>query len=94
MTQAQRSARTIGEAIERGTTRVEEAHRAIADIPFDVLQRNGLFEETAGDLRQIHHRTLGAIYDGIRNVTRTLGEMTSDLLDDVTDELDRSGERS
>lgn len=70
----------IQDAVERGATSVEEIHRAIARLPLEVLERNGLFEKTAAEVRRIQDQTLGAVYDTIRDVNREVGELAADLL--------------
>lgn len=70
----------IEEAVDRGATSVEEIHRAIADLPFDVLERNGLFVETAAEVRQIQDRSIGAVYDVVRQVNHKVAGLASDLL--------------
>jgi len=67
-------------AVDQGATRVEEIHKAIADLPLDVLERNGLFEEAAAQVRKIQDRTLGAVYDVIREVNNRVHDLASDLL--------------
>jgi hypothetical protein len=70
----------IQEAAERSTTRVEEIHQAIAQLPLDVLERNGWFEATARQLREVEERSIGAVYDTIREVNRRVIGLASDLL--------------
>jgi hypothetical protein len=70
----------IQEAVDRGATSVEEIHKAIADLPLDVMERNGLFEETTAEVRKVQERSIGAVYDVIRDVNRRIGELASDLL--------------
>ncbi len=67
-------------AVDQGATSVEEIHKAIADLPLDVLERNGLFEETAARVRKIQDRTIGAVYDVIREVNKQVTGLASDLL--------------
>ncbi len=67
-------------AVDQGANSVEEIHKAIADLPLDVLERNGLFEETAAQVRRIQDRTLGAVYDVIREVNKQVNGLASDLL--------------
>ncbi len=70
----------IQQAVERGATSVEEIHKAIADLPFEVLERNGLFEQAAGQLREVQERSIGAVYDTIREVNRRVAGLAADLL--------------
>ena len=70
----------IQEAAERGTTRVEEIHRSIAQLPLEVLERNGWFGQTARQIREVEERSIGAVYDTIRDVNRRVIGLASDLL--------------
>jgi hypothetical protein len=70
----------IRDTVDRGATSVEEIHKSIANLPLDVLERNGLFEQTAAEVRKIQDQTLGAVYDLIRDVNERVSELTSDLL--------------
>ena len=71
----------IQDAVDRGATTVEEIHKAIAELPLDVLEQNGLFEKTAAEVRDVQERSIGAIYDVIRDVNRRVGELATDLLE-------------
>ena len=76
----------IRDAVDRGATSVEEIHKAIADLPLDVLERNGLFEETAAEVRKIQDRSIGAVYDVIREVNERVAELASELTSPRRDE--------
>ncbi len=76
----------IRDAVDRGATSVEEIHKAIADLPLDVLERNGLFEETAAEVRKIQDRSIGAVYDVIREVNERVAELASELTSPQRDE--------
>ena len=70
----------IRDAVDEGATSVEEIHKAIANLPLDVLERNGLFEETAAEVRKVQDRSIGAVYDVIRQVNDRVTELAGDLL--------------
>jgi hypothetical protein len=71
----------VEEAVARGATGVEEIHRAIADLPLRVLERLGLFENTAGEVRRIQEVSIGAVYDAIRKVNHEVARLAGDLLE-------------
>ena len=71
----------IQDAMDRGATTVEEIHKAVAELPLDVLEQNGLFERTAAEVREVQDRSIGAVYDLIRDVNRRVGELATDLLE-------------
>lgn len=69
----------IQDAIEDGADSVEKVHQHIASLPFDALERLGLFEEQqASSLKQKHHRTVGLVYDAIRKVNHEVGSLISE----------------
>ncbi|MGH0037285.1 MAG: hypothetical protein ACQGVK_19845 [Myxococcota bacterium] len=71
----------IEESVDKGATSVEEIHRAIADLPIGVLERLGLFEASARDVRRIQGTSIGAIYDVIRKVNHEVSRLAGELLD-------------
>lgn len=82
----------IQELVDKGATTAEEIHRAIADLPLEVMTRNGLFEQTAADVRRIQDRSIGAVYDTIREVNHRVTELASQLLEEpAADEAPTEG---
>ena len=71
----------VEEAVEKGATTVEEIHRSIADLPFTVLERLGLFEETTSEVRNVQETSIGAIYDLIRDINHKVGKLATELLE-------------
>jgi hypothetical protein len=59
----------------------EEIHKAIADLPLDVLERLDLFKETARNVRKIQDTSIGAIYDVIRKVDREVARLATEVLE-------------
>lgn len=70
----------IENAVNKGATTVEEIHREIAGLPLTVLERLGLFERTAGDVRSLQDASIGAVYDVIRNVNHEVTKLAGELL--------------
>ncbi|MBU84816.1 hypothetical protein [Alcanivorax sp.] len=68
----------IQEAIEDGATTVEDVHQHIAGLPFDALEKLGLFEEQAGNLKEKQRKTIGLVYDTIRKVNQEVGSLISE----------------
>lgn len=68
--------RRLGErlrrAVAKGTDAMEEMHKKVVDLPLDVLERNGVFEETARRMRRRQDRAIGAMYDFFRDVNRRM----------------------
>lgn len=76
----------VQEAVDKGATTVEDVHRTIAEIPIEQMERNGLLDaDEAQEKRDLHHKTVGTIYDAIRTINRQVGEMASELFEAVED---------
>ena len=81
MTASRKSvAKAIQEAIDRGATTVEEIHKSIADLPLKVLEERPRLKGPAKEVRRVQDRTIGAIYDLIREINHQVGNLTDDLL--------------
>ena len=72
--------RFVQDAIDKGATTVEEVHKAIADLPLEILERNDLLKEPAKEVKRLQDHTLGAIYDVIREINGQVGAYASGLL--------------
>ncbi len=70
----------VEDAVNRGATTVEEIHREIAELPLTMLERVGLFERTADDVRSVQDASIGAIYDVIRDVNHKVNQLAGELL--------------
>ena len=68
----------IQEAIEDGATTVEDVHQHIAGLPFDALEKLGLFEEQAASLKDKQRKTIGMVYDTIRRINSDIGSLISE----------------
>lgn len=73
-------ARVIEEVIDKGASSAEEIHRAVGELPITVLENLGL-GATASDVKRIQDRSIGAIYDMIRNVNHRVADVAADLLE-------------
>jgi len=71
----------VEDSVDKGTTTVEEIHRAIADLPLTVMERNGVLAETAADVRKIQDSSIGAVYDLVRDINHKVVRLASDLLE-------------
>ena len=72
--------KVVQDAIDEGATRVEEIHKAIADLPLKMLEESKLLKGSAKEVRHVQDRSIGAIYDLIRDVNEKVGTFASDLL--------------
>lgn len=79
--EVKRLADLVREMVADGATTVEEIHKAIADLPLDVLERLDLFKQTARNVRRIQDTSIGAIYDLIRKIDREVARLAADVLE-------------
>jgi len=70
----------VREIVDSGTDTAEEIHRSIANAPLDVLERIEGLEGTIGDVRKIQERSIGAVYDLVRNVNRDVAKLADELM--------------
>jgi hypothetical protein len=83
----------IQEAIDKGATTVEEIHKSIVDLPLKMLEESDLLRGPAKEVRRVQDRTIGAIYDVIREVNQQVGTLASELLAEAAaHEASRAGE--
>lgn len=72
-------------AIDNGAKTVGEVHKAVADMPFEMLERTGLLDEEKQKLRDQNQQTIGAVYDKIREINEKVGELASDMFENLED---------
>ena len=70
----------VQETIDRGSTTVEEVHKAIMNQPLDLIERIPPLEGAARSVREVQNRTVGSVYDIIRTTNRQVGNLARDLL--------------
>jgi polyhydroxyalkanoate synthesis regulator phasin len=73
----------VEETVDKGATTAEEIHRAVADLPLTVLERVGLFEDTASQVRRIQDASIGAVYDVVRQVNHQVAKFAGELLEEL-----------
>lgn len=71
----------VEKTIEDGATTVEQVHRSIASMPFDVLERIDALQKPVNKAREIHDETVGNIYETIRLLNERAGEIARGLLE-------------
>jgi hypothetical protein len=69
------------DAIDHGATTVEKIHKSIAELPLKIVEQSEILRNSAKQVRQFQDRTLGAIYDVVRDVNQKVGELAVDLLE-------------
>ncbi|MFX4324677.1 hypothetical protein ABTA53_18870, partial [Acinetobacter baumannii] len=77
----------IQEAVDKGATTVEQIHQSIAAMPLDALEKRGLLEGKASQVRETQAATIGAVYDAIRKVNQEVGDLASGLIESLEDQI-------
>lgn len=75
----------VQQAVDRGATSVEQVHQSIAALPFETLERLGLFRDSGVKLRDKQRRTIGMVYEAIRTINREIGDLVSDQFELLED---------
>ena len=73
----------VQEIIDKGATSVEEVHQAIASRPFDVLEQLVPDTSPIKSIKEIQKKTIGNVYDTIRLVNKTVGNIAEKLLEET-----------
>lgn len=75
------------EVVDKGSSTVENVHKAISGITFDVLKNIPITKSTAKIVSDIHDTTSKGVYNTIRSINKQIGKMANDMLppnDDTT----------
>jgi hypothetical protein len=70
----------VEEAIADGATTVEAIHRAVAEAPLEVLRTVESLDAPVGAAQDLTDRSIGAVYDTIRQVNEQVGVLAERLL--------------
>ena len=74
----------LEDSVDKGARAVHEIHRSISDLPFNVLHRLGVMDQTISEVKRIHDTSVDAIYETIRDVNHKVSKLADDLLEDET----------
>ena len=72
-------AATLEDVVDKSVRAVEEIHRSISDLPFNVLERLGVMAEGGGEVKKVHDTSVAAIYETIREVNSRVAKLTDEL---------------
>ena len=73
----------VKNAIDQGATNVEQVHQTVAKLPLKYLERIEKIEDGAKDVRNVQEKTIGYVYDLIRNVNDKVSDIAKEILDTV-----------
>ncbi len=77
--EATRLADLVQRAVDEGANTAEEIHKAVADLPLEILEKLDIFKETVKDVRKFQDTSIGAIYDVIHRVNREVAKLAREL---------------
>ena len=77
----------VQQAIDQGATTVEQIHKTIADLPFAVLEKNGLLNMEAEQRDELWDKSFGQVYEAIRRVNQEVGELATSAFEGLEDQL-------
>ena len=88
-----RLAERVRKAVDEGADAAEQIHKKVVNLPLDVLERNGVLEGTAKDLRKFQDQVIGAVYDLVRGINHEVVNLANDVLAPLSARRPRSRKR-
>ncbi len=79
---------------DRGSRSVQEIHRSISDLPFEILDRLGVLQKSGGEIKKIHDETVNAIYDTVREVATKISDFAAEVGDEIVGPAQRDSSKS
>jgi hypothetical protein len=76
----------VQEAIDKGATTVEEVHQSVASKPLELLEQMVPEKTPAKDIDAFQQKSIGSVYDMIRQVNQAVGEIAGSLLEKMPGE--------
>ncbi|MBW2368985.1 MAG: hypothetical protein JRH15_13980 [Deltaproteobacteria bacterium] len=73
----------VKNAIDNGAKSFEDVHQAIAKLPLDYLGKIEKIEDTASKVKDLQAKTIGHVYDLIKDVNDRAYDITKDMLEKV-----------
>jgi hypothetical protein len=80
MTERQRIAATVHDAIDDVTAAVEGIHKSVADFPLFVLGEITPFKHTLEEVKDTQDQTIGAVYGLVRSINAQVRRLTTNVV--------------
>jgi hypothetical protein len=71
----------VEETVDKSATAIEEIHKSFADLPLKLLEESELLRTPAREVRRLQDRTIGAIYDVVRDTNRRVAKLVAALVE-------------
>ncbi|MBF0120151.1 MAG: hypothetical protein HQK79_15055 [Desulfobacterales bacterium] len=76
-------------SIDQGAKSVEEIHKAISNMPLNVLEKIDILESSVKMTKTIQETSIGSIYDMIRKINQEVGKIADAVLKHVDKEEEK-----
>lgn len=80
--EAKNLADVVHDAVDRGASTAQEIHKAVADLPLDVLEEIKPLEKLVKRVRKAQDRSISAVYDLVRGINEEVAKVTRDIVPD------------
>lgn len=70
----------VRDAVDEGATTAEDIHKAVADLPLEMIAKLDGFEDALKDVRRLQKESIGAIYDLVRRVNHDVTKLADEML--------------
>jgi hypothetical protein len=77
--EARTLADVVHDAVARGATTAQEIHKAVADLPLDVLEQFEPLERLVKRVRKTQDHSINAVYDLVRGINEEVAKVTRDI---------------
>lgn len=77
----------VQQAIDKGATSVEQIHKTIAELPFAVLEKQGVLDVDSDKRDELWDKSFGQVYDAIRRVNQEVGELATQAFETIEDQM-------
>ena len=68
----------VQDEVVKGANAAEKMHKAIADLPLEMLERTRVLRGPAKRVRRAQDRAIGVVYEMVRKAARAIGEFASE----------------
>jgi MinD-like ATPase involved in chromosome partitioning or flagellar assembly len=78
--QVKELANRVQKAVDEGADSAERIHKKVANLPLDVLEQMKVLEGAVKDLRTIQERSIGAVYNLVREINHEVNRLAKETL--------------
>jgi hypothetical protein len=71
----------VGDVVEQGANSAETIHRAVAGLPFDIIEGLQSIDAPLKEARKLQNKAIDAVYNLVRSVNRDVQQIANELID-------------